>query len=298
MNSEDIIEREKKVIQDICNLYGYDNNISHLLYLMIPAFIIKYGISNEKLILDVFRNIQIIHSNKKSSYVRAFYSSSLFFHNGKYLSKKVMVIQNYDKIHLVELLDNLIHEFNHAINSYVNEIIVRDKYIYLRTGLTFRIYNKSNLSFIKKQDSYILEEIINTKQTSDIINIIKKFKSNDFSIQNTIYAINNETNNKYYSDAYSLQTYVCRDLLNNRTFLSTLEKLRLTGDVLEIKKWFDNIVGRKGAFQELIQYLKEILDLEMKYSNQKIMKGITANKIRNVTDKIKDIVEQFTSSVH
>ena len=61
MNSEAIIEREKNVIQDICILYGYDSNISHLLYLMIPAFIIKYGISNEKLILDVFRNIQIIH---------------------------------------------------------------------------------------------------------------------------------------------------------------------------------------------------------------------------------------------
>ena len=233
-----------------------------------------------------------------SNYVRAFYSSTLFFHNGKYLSKKVMVIQNYDKIPLVELLDNLIHEFNHAINSYVNEIVVRDKYIYLRTGLTFRVYKKSNLSFIKKQDSYILEEIINTKQTSDIINIIKEFKSNNFSIQNTIYAINTETNNKYYSEAYSLQSYVCRDLLNNRTFMSTLEKLRLSGDILDIKKWFDNIVGRKGTYQELIQYLKELFDLEMKYSNQKIMKGMTANKIRSITEKVNNIVLQFTSSVH
>ena len=33
-----------------------------------------------------------------------------------------MVIQNYQKNSLVDLLDNLVHEFNHAINSSINEI--------------------------------------------------------------------------------------------------------------------------------------------------------------------------------
>ena len=44
MNSNLIIERELKNIDEISDLYGYDSNIRHLLYIIIPAFVIKYGI--------------------------------------------------------------------------------------------------------------------------------------------------------------------------------------------------------------------------------------------------------------
>ena len=59
MNSKDIIERERPYIEEIANKYNYDSNITHLLYLMIPAFIIKYGVSKEKLILNTFKDIRI-----------------------------------------------------------------------------------------------------------------------------------------------------------------------------------------------------------------------------------------------
>ena len=58
MNSKDIIERERPYIEEIANKYNYDSNITHLLYLMIPAFIIKYGVSKEKLILNTFKDIR------------------------------------------------------------------------------------------------------------------------------------------------------------------------------------------------------------------------------------------------
>ena len=48
MNSNLIIERELKSIDEISDLYGYDSNIRHLLYIIIQAFVIKYGISKEK----------------------------------------------------------------------------------------------------------------------------------------------------------------------------------------------------------------------------------------------------------
>ena len=69
----------------------------------------------------------------------------------------------------------------------------------------------------------MLEEIINTKQTEDIINIIKSFDQNNSIISNTIYAINTETEHKYSSEAYFLQSYICKEILTNRTFISTLE---------------------------------------------------------------------------
>ena len=51
MDSNAIIEREKAFIDKISDKYNYDSNIRHLLYLIIPAFIIKYDL-NKLIILQ------------------------------------------------------------------------------------------------------------------------------------------------------------------------------------------------------------------------------------------------------
>ena len=294
MDSNKIIEREKDFIERISNKYNYDSNIRHLLYLIIPAFIIKYGIDKEKLILNTFENIKIISSKRIDERVLAYYVSVPVLENNKYITKKNMVIQNYNNISLISLLDNLVHEFNHAVNSYLNEIKETKNYLYIRTGLTNRVYRKDNLTFIKKEDSYILEEIINTKQTNDIINIIKSF-DNDNS---TIYAINSETENKYNSNSYYLQSYITKEILNNRTFISTLENLRLNGEIEEIENWFDNIIGKDNSYKTFIKELNEIHELEIEYSKKKIFKVFTLNKIKDKSNSIMRMVNKFNSSVN
>ena len=297
MNSNLVIEREKPIIDEICDMYNYDSNIRHLLYIIIPAFIIKYGYEKEKIIINTFKETKIINSEKEDNIIRAYYSSTPRILEGNYQTRKHMVIQNYRNISLVDLLDNLIHEFNHALNSYVNEMKITVKYIYLRTGLTYRIYQKDNCSFVKKQSSYILEEIINTKQTADVINIIKSFDSNNPIISNTIYAINGETKNVYQSKSYYLQSYVCKEILENRTFISTLENLRINGEVYEINNWFDSITGKEGSYKELNELLVEIYNLELKYVEQKFFKNRTAEKIRSTSKKILRIIEKFNQNV-
>ena len=294
MDSNKIIEREKDFIERISDKYNYDSNIRHLLYLIIPAFIIKYGIDKEKLILNTFENIKIISSKRIDERVLAYYVSVPVLENNKYITKKNMVIQNYNNISLISLLDNLVHEFNHAVNSYLNEIKETKNYLYIRTGLTNRVYRKDNLTFIKKEDSYILEEIINTKQTNDIINIIKSF-DNDNS---TIYAINSETENKYNSNSYYLQSYITKEILNNRTFISTLENLRLNGEIEEIENWFDNIIGKDNSYKTFIKELNEIHELEIEYSKKKIFKVFTLNKIKDKSNSIMRMVNKFNSSVN
>lgn len=298
MNDNRIIEREKPNIDKICEEYHYDSNIRHLLYIIIPAFIIKYGPSYEKLIIDTFKNTIIISSNKESKRVLAYFSSTPKIVNNEYQTNKYMVIENYNKISLVSLLDNLVHEFNHAINSYNNEIKITNKYLLLRTGLTYKIYNKDNLKFIKKADSYILEEIINTKQTEDIINIIKNFKLENKELNTTIYAINSETNHIYNSNSYYLQSYICKKILVNKTFIRTLEKLRLTGDIYDIDNWFDNITGIKESYKELIKLLLEIYDLEIEYSTRKYFKKLTLNKIKDHSNRIMNIINNFDNNVN
>lgn len=298
MDFNRVLEREKYYIDKISLEYNYDSNIKHLLYLMIPAFIIKYGVSREKQIIGTFKRVRILKSNKQDRMVKAFYVSTPKYIDGKYITSQYMVIQNYDKIGLVDLLDNLIHEFNHALNSYQNELRETKNYLYLRTGLTYRIYRKNDFSFVKKDNSYILEEIINTKQTSDVVNIIKGIKTSDLEISNTIYAINSETNHTYNSDSYYLQSYVCREILENRTFISTLENLRINGEVRDISKWFDDITGEDNSYLELNRNLSEIYDLEVKYTNQVLFKSITVGKIRDLSRKIMRTVNKFNNNVN
>ena len=298
MDSNLVIEKEKAFIDQISDRYEYDDNMRHLLYIIIPAFVIKYGIKNESLILNTFRDIRIIKSEKQDKYVKAYYSSHPVYENGEYSTVKFMVIQNYNKISLIDLLDNLVHEFNHAVNSYRDEIRVTKNYIYLRTGLTYRVYKKDPLSFVRKDPSYLLEEIINTKQTEEVINIIKSFDFENRDISNTIYAINNETDHKYNSNSYYLESYACKQILENRTFINTLANLRLVGEVFNITKWFDDITGQEGSYKELIYLLNKIYDLEKEYVDRKLFKSLTLGKIRETSRKIMRIVETFNNNVN
>ena len=170
-----IIERYSKLVEDISLKYNYDSNIKHLLYLIIPAFSIKYKY-REKLINDTFSSIPIMINKEKTGNVNAYYTSIPRFDNGKITTNKYIVVNNYEKISLVTLLDSLVHEYNHAINSYNNEIKEKNNLIYVRTGLTFITYNKNTFNSVSKLPSYVLEEVINTKQTTMIIDIIKSYQ--------------------------------------------------------------------------------------------------------------------------
>ena len=298
MDSNLVIQRERPIIDQISDMYNYDSNIRHLLYIIIPAFIIKYGVQKEKLIIDAFKKIKIVSSDKQSETVKAYYSSVPKLINNEFKTVKHMVIQNYNKISLVDLLDNLVHEFNHAINSHINEILEKKNFLYLRTGLTFRVYKKQDLSFVRKDASYILEEIINTKQTNDIINIIKSFNPNDSEIDNTIYAINSETSHKYNSNSYYLQGYICKKILENKTFINTLENLRINGEVYDINNWFDNIIGTEGSYKEFITLLNDVFDLELEYSRRKVFKSILLGKIKDESLKIMRIIDTFNNNVN
>ena len=281
-------------VDTLSTIRQYDSNIRHLLYLIIPAFIERYGISREKLILDTFQNVSILISNEVNKHTEAYYTSIPYYENNVINTKKYIVIQNYEQISLVQLLDNLVHEFNHAVNSYKNEIYTVNDILYLRTGITYASYSIPTFQSIKKDDSYILEEILNTKQTEEIIDIIKNFHFNqNEELNNTIYAINNETNDKFQSKAYYLEKTLFQPILDNRTFVSTLNNLRIAGDVQDISGWFDHIMGKDGSYHKLTQLLKKLMDLEIKWENQKLFKNYIFNKMKDIVHDILSMIDEF-----
>ena len=281
-----MIEKYIPIIDEIGLKYNYPDNIKHLLYVILPAFVIKY--KKEQFIIDCLNNIPIVITGKEDPKIQALYVSYPYL-DITIKTKKAIYLNRYNNIPFLQLLDNLIHELNHAINSYKNEILIDNEYFYLRTGLTKTKYSIKEKKIIDKNKSYVLEEIINSKQTETLINIIANLESNDEAIKNTIYAVKNSINGSYISPAYFSLKYYCQKLLNNKTFLLTLENLRIDGNIDDIEKWFNDIYGEDG-YQQLIDTLFELKELQNK-------KGMfVKNKINKLAIKLIKISDRFNNN--
>ena len=292
-----LIERYIPFITNLSTKYQYSSNITHLLYLIIPAFISKYSLSKENIILSTFQQTKIIISTKNSKTIAAYYTSIPNYQHNKITTTKYIVIQNYHNISLIQLLDNLVHEFNHAINSYQKEINIQNNILYLRTGLTYSSYSLPDLTPLKKESSYILEEILNTNQTEEIINLIKSYHdpSNE-EINNTIYSINSETTATYKSKSYYLENTHFKSILTNKTFISTLNNLRLSGNIQDIENWFNNITNIPNSYQNLNIYLDQFIKLEKELITKKYFKTKIINKMKQNMTKTLEIITTFNQN--
>lgn len=294
------IDKYISFVDEISSRYHYDENIKHLLYVIIPAFVIKYGIKNEKTVLNCFSSTIIYKDNtlnKSNTY--GFFDRNIYY-DGEYKIKKYIVIKNNQYSSYAELLDTFVHEFNHSINSINNEIKYDESYIYLRTGLSYVKYDKSTIKPVDRDNYFVLEEVINTKQSEDILTIISnlnKYNINNNEINSLIFSINSELkSSRYVSQAYSLQKYICSDLIKNKTFISTLGSLRFNGEVDDISYWFDNITGNKGDYVKINDLLKMIYECEKQFSNKKLNNKIIIYKLRKYNNSISDIITQFDNN--
>lgn len=260
-----IFEKYIKFVDDLP--YNYIDNIKNLLYIIVPAFMLKYGLDNERTILNTFKDVRILIKEGSNKRVQAFYKSIPVKDDNDIELHKFIVLQNYHDNSLVELLDNLVHEYNHALNSENKEISYKENKMFIRTGLSYIIYDKDTLEFVSKDNNYILEEILNTKETEEIINIIHGFLNYKFDnkkISTALYFIDNHIKDKYSSESYRLETFFTKDLTSNRTFMTTLSKLRIKGAIEDIDYWFDNITGIKGSYKNLVSIIVEVTSIKNK----------------------------------
>ena len=282
-------------------IYNYSTDIKHLLYIIIPAFIIRYEYKNKNNIFQVFREVPLIETTENNKRFQAYYTSYPYKSNNKILTRKYILVRHYKDKPLIELLDNIIHEYNHAINSFINEIKLTKTKIYIRTGLSYALFDRKTLKPLGIDDKNILEEILNTKQTEEVVDIINNFNKNDlnnFDISNTLYSINNTIDNQYKSNAYSLQKTFTKNLTNNKTIINILSNMRFNGNIDEIPTFFDDIVGKENSYNDLIYILNESSRLEREYANSKLFKKIKLNKIRSLYKKANRIIDNFNNNYH
>lgn len=297
-----MLERYIMFVNEISNENKYENNIRHLLYIIVPAFILKYGPENENTILKCFREVKIHISKNEDNVVTAYFVRSpkkiIEESKERFYTEKHIVLNEYKTASITNLFDNIIHEFNHAVNSMNNEISYDDKILLIRTGISYLKYDKNTLNFLKKSDDFILEEIINTAQTEEIMDIINSFsnyKIMNEEFNNALYSLNNEIGKKYQSKAYYLQSYICKELIKNQTFISTIAKLRFKGFVENIPGWFNDIIGEDKVYEKMIVLLNEIFELEQSYAKSIVFKNYKLNKIKGKITIVLNIIDDFTS---
>ena len=295
-NINPLLDKYVVFVDEISEELHYSSNIKHLLYIIVPAFVIKYGINNESTILNSFKNVKIYIKNH-GHFVTAAFNRSLKKDGLNYYTEKFITVNSFSNTSLAVILDNFVHEFNHAINSINNEIIVDDTYIKVRTGLATLNYDKKDMSFITKSKEVVLEELLNTAQTEEVINIIKSFSKyviNNSELSTTLYSLNKELGEKdYNSDAYQYQKYICENLINNKTFTPTINNLRFKGMIEDIPTLFDNVIGEEGSYIKLNKMLAEMHDLIIKYSEKRFFKNRYLNKIKSISSDVTRIIEDY-----
>ena len=304
VNINELLNKYIEFTNNISEKNNYPNNIKHVLYLIIPAFVIKYGLKHENMILGCFEKIKIHISDKENNNCTAYFTRVMKQNpegvTPKYYTVKAVVLNQYKSASLIDMFDNVIHEFNHAINSMINEIKFDEKTVSMRTGLSYMTYKANDFShIIDKTKDITLEEIINTKQTEDVINIIRsfsKYEVHNEEFNNAFYAINHSIEGEYTSNAYYLESFICKELMKNKTFIPTIENLRINGNVDDIAGWFDNITGQNGSYNKLTELLEEILKEEEKLATAKWFKNLKISKIRDKMHQVMNIIQEYENN--
>ena len=297
MNINSLIDRYISFVDTISNKYHYESNIKHLLYLIVPAFVIKYDIKNETQILKCFNDIPITVTGTEDKNITASFSRILVKNNNGYETKKFILLNEYKTADLINMLDNIIHEYNHAINSINYEISYDDEYVKVRTGLSYILYDKKTLKPLKKSKEVALEEIINTTQTSEIINIINSFNKEEIDnieFNNVLYSLKNDIGKDIFeSEAYGYDSLITKELIKNKTFYPTITKLRYKGLIEDIPSLFDNVIGKDGEYKRLNELLTEIHNLEYKYMDATLFKNRILNEIRNKSRMVLNLINDY-----
>jgi len=80
MNNQEfnyLLERCRRVIDNVATFYQYPDNITHLLYLILPAFIIKY--QDERYISRAFSEILVFIQDTQDKVFQASYTSVPYY---------------------------------------------------------------------------------------------------------------------------------------------------------------------------------------------------------------------------
>ena len=250
-------------VEELSSIYNYDSNVTHLLKILIPLFAMKYEISNEKMILDVFKKVPIVFEDSfNSDDVNALYLSRPVRRNGEItLIQQIIINGRKDNLLYLSFLENMVHEYLHAFNSYRNSHHADNTFLCLRTGLSNSVFDKDTLKFIKHDSSLLLEEVLNTKESEKLIQLLLEQNSTLADVSIVLSSMKQEINGDFHALGYRLPLLLVEKLITNSSFYHQALFYRLNGEIENFGMWFDSITNVDGSYKKFNQLLTKIVDL-------------------------------------
>lgn len=269
-----------QIVYTIDNMFekkDIPQEIINYLYLVSAGMILNYGLDYTKYIYKAIGDTKYIYgmediNNKlsKEEYERLNFDIK---QNAYAISKVESCSQDGDITKILgisytlliantnankhELLEFIVHELNHILSSLNNTFIYKDNDLYFRYGL-FR--TRINNSKDKLETGRILNEVINTLQTEDIIKNIIKLK--DFKIFNVKFnralrVIKDLEVDEYRASGYEPFVNLFRPLYEKDNYRGLINNSTLEGKIDDIQEVIDHKLGMY-SFDNMIDNLESL----------------------------------------
>lgn len=263
------------LIEDIKIKNDLNNEEYELLKIAYELFCAYY--KDKTLIENVFKNIPLFIKKEKGK-VKALYARRIYKKGKDIRTKAKIVIRKNDINDLNDLLDEVVHEYNEAINTYNNELDIDNNQVVARRGLELKVMTKRLKT--NKIFNTLLEEVINAYQSEEILSLLK---DDDFNIENNVNTVK-----------YRKESFLIKDLLNNSSFMKSLNQARLTGNIKEFEQTIYDKFKVKNFLFKLNNLLEESNSLEKSFKKKEIFKFIIKRKLEVNRDRINNLILSVT----
>ena len=255
-----LLNYSKLMVDEISQNKASQNDFKSFQYLIFAGMISYYGFEHIDAIYKAFHNTEFINVSSDSNGVfdeagrrtTADCQTVLSFRNGKYhIKNSIRYLLSISDVS--QLLDCLIHEVNHVVNSVMSPICKRDSSLVYRMGVNIYALDDSF------SESEILEETFNVLQTQEIKGHIRSFLNYSIYDSNIAATLDILRRAKVNWGEIGYESVVpdIKPLYLHRDFNCLLKENRLSGDIKEIRFAFDQKVGI-GSFVDLSNHLEAI----------------------------------------
>ena len=265
-----LFDYSKCMVDSLTKKNSQDEDIKNILYLVFAGMVSYYGYENINDICKAFSNKFIYDSKRQffkyikdknikvsnindtmGTFIQRASLKNTPFGDYYNVDNTIFIFKSvfYD---MIELIDTVVHEYNHLLNSLNKPIVDIDSKIYLRCGLRLTSFDEKNNPVY----NYNIEEGMNVLQTMQIVNKILYFSN--FSIKDKKLAdiLNHIKNSDYNSKGHGYESVInlIGPLYQNSSFKSLVNSTRITGNVKTFSDYFDRKTYG-GAYNELCSSL-------------------------------------------
>lgn len=283
----ELLNFSKQMVNQINHIKMEDTGLEDFQYLAFAGMISYYGMERLDDVYLAFLNVKFVNCSSTKNILDSRYNLSedqantIIYHSfgtfyevdgiknlttGKYKFARTIYVADGAKLVPSALIKSMIHQVNHVVNSIHNPVVIKDKSLVARMGISFDEFSSRNNSFLG------VEETINGLQTDEIISRLVDFsfyriedKKADDLLDEVALDFADE---HFYKDVEEECTptgalrEIIKPLYDNKWFNGLLVERRISGKVKGIRSEFD-LRTNEGGYDSLLIFCDKIFKGEV-----------------------------------